>query len=46
MFDISELAGDKIKERRGEVNRPELALPAEIIGRPKDDFLYSLSFVP
>ncbi|MFV1859294.1 MAG: NifU family protein, partial [Anaerolineales bacterium] len=46
MFEISELARDKIKERLREVNRPELALRAEIVGRSEDDFHYRLSFVP
>jgi Fe/S biogenesis protein NfuA len=46
MFEISELARDKIRERLKEVNRPELALRAEIVGRSEDDFHYRLSFVP
>ena len=46
MFEISELARDKIKDRLQEVNRPELALRAEIVGRSEDDFHYRLSFVP
>ncbi len=46
MFRISELAGDKIKERLQEVNRPELALRIEIVGRSEDDFHYRMSFVP
>ena len=46
MFGISELARDKIKERLQEVNRQELALRAEIIGRSEVDFHYPLSFVP
>lgn len=46
MFEISELARDKIRERLQEVNRPELALRAEIVGRSEDDFHYRLSFVP
>ena len=46
MFKISELARDKIKERLEEVNRPELVLRAEIVGRSEDDFHYRLSFVP
>ena len=40
MFEISELARDKIKDRLQEVNRPELALRAEIVGRSEDDFHY------
>jgi Fe-S cluster assembly iron-binding protein IscA len=46
MFEISELARSKIKDRLQEVNRPELALRAEIVGRSEDDFHYRLSFVP
>lgn len=46
MFEISELARDKVKERLEEVNRPELSLRAEIIGRSESDFHYRLSFVP
>ena len=46
MFEISELAREKIRERLQEVDRPELALRAEIVGRSEDDFHYRLSFVP
>ncbi|MEE9216862.1 MAG: iron-sulfur cluster assembly accessory protein, partial [Anaerolineales bacterium] len=46
MFEISESAVDRIKERLQEVNRPELSLRAEIIGRSETDFHYRLSFVP
>jgi Fe/S biogenesis protein NfuA len=46
MFEISELARNKIRDRLQEVNRPELALRAEIVGRSEDDFHYRLSFVP
>ncbi|MFQ5942620.1 MAG: NifU family protein [Anaerolineales bacterium] len=46
MFEISELARGKIRARLEEVNRPELALRAEIVGRSEDDFHYRLSFVP
>lgn len=46
MFEISELAREKIRERLEEVDRPELALRAEIVGRSEDDFHYRLSFVP
>ena len=46
MFEISKFARDKIKDRLQEVDRPELALRAEIVGRSEDDFHYRLSFVP
>ena len=46
MFEIGELAGDKIKERLQVVKRPELALRVEIVGRSEDEFHYRMSFVP
>ena len=46
MFEIGELAGDKIKERLQAVKRPELALRVEIVARSEDEFLYRMSFVP
>ena len=46
MFDISEQALQQIRNKLDDVQRPELALRAEIVGRSSDDFHYRLSFVP
>ncbi|MFQ5931788.1 MAG: NifU family protein [Nitrospiraceae bacterium] len=46
MFEISQLARDKIDARLQEVGRPDLALRTEIVGRSEEDFHYRISFVP
>ena len=46
MFSVSEEALEQIKKKLAEVQRPELALRAEIVGRSEEDFHYRLSFVP